>query len=202
MLSSRPREGEDHRKEIQQASWLENQSISSRWPLGQNGSSSHTHYPIQPESKAAQSWRRAAGGDSGHNRQLASCRYARAQSGLRFARGRCSVQMLSVIRLSPGAAFFLNAACWWRGGHGVAAPAWPLWDHRCPSTDPASSRPPTLTPMSELGIRMPRVLSSLNYPLSTRVVGAPQMISQPVSSIFPSSPLPAGTWRIPGPSIP
>ena len=35
-----------------------------------------------------------------------------------------------------------------------------------------------------------------------RVVGAPQMISQPVSSIFPCSPLPSGTWRTPGLSIP
>ena len=33
------------------------------------------------------------------------------------------------------------------------------------------------------------------YPLTTRVVGAPQRISQPVSSIFPCSPLPSGTWR-------
>ena len=40
------------------------------------------------------------------------------------------------------------------------------------------------------------------YPLTTRVVGAPQMISQPVFSIFPCSPLPSGTWRTPGLSIP
>ena len=40
------------------------------------------------------------------------------------------------------------------------------------------------------------------YPLTARVVGAPQMISQPVSSIFPSSPLPSGTWRTPGLSSP
>ena len=33
------------------------------------------------------------------------------------------------------------------------------------------------------------------YPLTARVVGAPQMISQPVSSIFPCSPLPSVTWR-------
>ena len=39
------------------------------------------------------------------------------------------------------------------------------------------------------------------YPLSVRVVGTLQMISQPVSSIFPSSPLPSGTWRTPGLSI-
>ena len=29
------------------------------------------------------------------------------------------------------------------------------------------------------------------YPVTARVVGAPQMISQPVSSIFPCSPLPS-----------
>ena len=39
----------------------------------------------------------------------------------------------------------------------------------------------------------------LIYTLTARVVGAPQMISQPVSSI---SPMPSGTWRTPGLSIP
>ena len=39
-------------------------------------------------------------------------------------------------------------------------------------------------------------------PLTAEVVGAPRMISQPVSSIFPCSPLPSGTWRTPGLSIP
>ena len=33
------------------------------------------------------------------------------------------------------------------------------------------------------------------YTLTARVAGAPQMISQPVSSIFPCSPLPSGTLR-------
>ena len=45
--------------------------------------------------------------------------------------------------------------------------------------------------------------SHLVYPLTTRVVGLPQMILQPVSSIFPCSPLPSipvnnrktGIWR-------
>ena len=37
--------------------------------------------------------------------------------------------------------------------------------------------------------------------LTTRVVGAPHMISQPVSSIFPCSPLPSGTCRTPGLSL-
>ena len=34
-------------------------------------------------------------------------------------------------------------------------------------------------------------------PLTERVVGAPQMISQPAASIFLCSPLPSGTWRTP-----
>ena len=46
-------------------------------------------------------------------------------------------------------------------------------------------------------------LSSLIYPLIVRVVGAPQLISQPVTSIFFSCcPLPSETWRIPSLSIP
>ena len=40
------------------------------------------------------------------------------------------------------------------------------------------------------------------YPLTARVGGAPKIISQPVFSIFPCSPLPSGTWRTPGLSIP
>ena len=44
--------------------------------------------------------------------------------------------------------------------------------------------------------------ASLIYPITTRVVGAPQLILQPVSSIFPCSLLPSGTWRTPGLSIP
>ena len=42
------------------------------------------------------------------------------------------------------------------------------------------------------------------YPLTARVVGAPQMILQPVFflSIFPCSPPPSGTCRTPGLSIP
>ena len=39
-------------------------------------------------------------------------------------------------------------------------------------------------------------------PLNVRVVGAPQMILQPVFSIFPCSPLPSGTCRTLGLSIP
>ena len=40
------------------------------------------------------------------------------------------------------------------------------------------------------------------YPIIGRFVGAPQMISQPVSSIVPCSPLPPWTWRTPGLSFP
>ena len=53
-----------------------------------------------------------------------------------------------------------------------------------------------------------RFMSSLNphqsftYPLTARVVGASQMISLPVSSIFLCSPLPSWTWRTPGLFIP
>ena len=45
--------------------------------------------------------------------------------------------------------------------------------------------------------------SHLIYPLNTRVVGVPPMISQPVFSlsIFLCSPLPSGTWRTLGLSI-
>ena len=46
------------------------------------------------------------------------------------------------------------------------------------------------------------IVSSFIYPLTVRVVRAPQMISQPVFSIFPCFPLPSGTCRTPGLSIP
>ena len=42
----------------------------------------------------------------------------------------------------------------------------------------------------------------LIYPLIARVVGAPQTISQPVSSIFLCSLLPSGAWQTQGLSIP
>ena len=38
-------------------------------------------------------------------------------------------------------------------------------------------------------------------PLTAKVVGAPQMTSRPVSSIFPCAPMSSGTWRTPGLSI-
>ena len=37
--------------------------------------------------------------------------------------------------------------------------------------------------------------STSHLSLNVRVTGAPQMVSQPVSSIFPCSPLPSVTWR-------
>ena len=45
-------------------------------------------------------------------------------------------------------------------------------------------------------------LSYLIYPLTARVIWAPQMIWQPVSSIFPCSLLPSWTWQTPGLAIP
>ena len=47
-----------------------------------------------------------------------------------------------------------------------------------------------------------QVFSSLINPLTARVVGEPQMISQPVFSIVPCSPLPSGSWQSPCLSIP
>ena len=46
-----------------------------------------------------------------------------------------------------------------------------------------------------------RIIIIINH-LTARVVGAPQTILQPVFSIFPCSPLPSGTCRTPGLSIP
>ena len=47
-----------------------------------------------------------------------------------------------------------------------------------------------------------KVIIIIINPLTETVVGVPQIISQPVSSIFPCSPLPYGTWSNPGLSIP
>ena len=47
-----------------------------------------------------------------------------------------------------------------------------------------------------------QVSSTFTYPLTAGVAGAPQVTSQPLSSIFLCSPLPSGTWRTPGLSIP
>ena len=51
------------------------------------------------------------------------------------------------------------------------------------------------------GQKLETVIIIIN-PLTVRVVGAPQMILPPVFSIFPCSPLPSGTCRTPGLSIP
>ena len=46
------------------------------------------------------------------------------------------------------------------------------------------------------------IIIIITNPLTARVVRAPQMILKPVLSIFPCSPLPSGTCRTPGLSIP
>ena len=61
------------------------------------------------------------------------------------------------------------------------------------------SMPPAVRPYQE--IDMGSLIIIIIYPLTARV-GAPQMISQPVFSIFPCSLLPSGTWRTPGLFIP
>ena len=50
-------------------------------------------------------------------------------------------------------------------------------------------------------IKVTNIINIIN-PLTARVVWAPQVILQPVFSIFPCSPLPSGTCRTPGLSIP
>ena len=45
-------------------------------------------------------------------------------------------------------------------------------------------------------------LKGLVMMMMMMIVGTPKMISQPVSSVFPCSPLPSGTWPTPGLSIP
>ena len=52
------------------------------------------------------------------------------------------------------------------------------------------------------GVLIVNIIIIIIYPLTARVVGAPQMISQPISSIFLCSLLPSGTWQTPGLSIP
>ena len=57
-----------------------------------------------------------------------------------------------------------------------------------------------------LSLPLPSLVSNISYqfiiiiiyPLAARVVGAPQMISQPISAIFLCHLLPSGTWRTPG----
>ena len=56
--------------------------------------------------------------------------------------------------------------------------------------------------LCDSGVYLSHPSHYLIYPLTARVVGAQQMILQPISSIFPCSPLLSGTWRTPGLSIP
>ena len=57
--------------------------------------------------------------------------------------------------------------------------------------------------MQYAGISYIIVIIIMNiYPLTARVAEAPQMISQPVSSIFPVLHCPLGLWQTPGMSIP
>ena len=60
----------------------------------------------------------------------------------------------------------------------------------------------TTTTTTTTTITTTRIIIIIIYPLTARVVGAQQIISQPVSSIFPCSLLLSWTWRIPGLSIP
>ena len=46
------------------------------------------------------------------------------------------------------------------------------------------------------------IIIIMMYPLTARIVGTPQMVSQPVSSIFSCTPLPSWFWWTPGLSIP
>ena len=59
-----------------------------------------------------------------------------------------------------------------------------------------------LFPFSPLVLFPPLIVIIIIYPLTARVFGASQMISQPDSSIFLCSALPSGTWWTPGLSIP
>ena len=54
--------------------------------------------------------------------------------------------------------------------------------------------------LSRIAQKTAAFISIIINPLT--VIGAPQMILQPVFSIFPCSPLPSGTCRTPGLSIP
>ena len=82
--------------------------------------------------------------------------------------------------------------------HGYSLSSW-----HSSSSSYCSEGPEGPAVFADTGIwhKMVSLSSHLIYPLTVRVVGAPQMISQPVSSIFPCSPLPSGTWPTPGLSI-
>ena len=96
---------------------------------------------------------------------------------------------------------------------------WAWWYTKTPGSTRAGRISKTTTSMSQVSlVSLWHVCSTLSdpclpitpavsshhltYPLTTRVVGAPQMISLPVSSIFLCSSLPSGIWQSPGLSIP
>ena len=61
----------------------------------------------------------------------------------------------------------------------------------------ASSATRSRTHITREKIMYNNIIIIIINPLTARVVGAPQMISQPVFSMFPCSPPPSGTCRIP-----
>ena len=69
--------------------------------------------------------------------------------------------------------------------------------------EPVSSRVTyfILRAYTEISVSHIIIIIIIINPLTARVVGAPQMILQPVFSIFPCSPLTSGTCRTPGLSI-
>ena len=75
---------------------------------------------------------------------------------------------------------------------------------RSPPPPPSPRRSPLPSTVTSITYYMSHCStgSPLIYSLTVRGVGSPQMISQPVSSIYPCSPLPSRTWRTPGLSIP
>ena len=84
----------------------------------------------------------------------------------------------------------------------------PCYQRGSPCQDPAGDRttrrPPDHRKETQTAVVwscLPFIIIIIN-PLTARVVGAPQMILQPVFSIFPCSPVPSGTCRTPGLSIP
>ena len=72
----------------------------------------------------------------------------------------------------------------------------------CSFSGPRESLAAPISSLSHLELVVRNVPSHLIYLSPARVIGAPQMISQPVSSIFPRPPLPSGTLRTPELSIP
>ena len=91
--------------------------------------------------------------------------------------------------------WFCVAACPGREHQRSCFPYTGLWDERLDAHRGGDNAFLWLAP---LHIIMIIIINSW----TVRVARAPQMISQPVSSIFPCSPLPSGTLQTPGLSIP